>query len=184
MLVITPPEPLITWDEADAQLNLSGDTSEQGLVELYIKAVSAHLDGPEGWLGRAVGVQTLEARGRYFSESEFDLPRPPVISVTSVKYLDTEGVEQLLDSEIYEPRGDTIVRAHGKSWPAVRSDAESVRVRYQAGYAEVPWPIKAAAMLMIGDLFANRETVTDLQSSRIVMSATVESLLSPYRIWA
>lgn len=58
--------------------------------------------------------------------------------------------------------------AYGASWPTARSQANSVKVRYVAGYtapgaSPQPYPLpkvaKAAMLLMLGHLFKNREAV-------------------------
>ena len=45
----------------------------------------------------------------------------------------------------------------------------------------VPSPIKSAAMLMVNDLYANREAQTDRQFYK---NPTFENLLNPYRVHA
>lgn len=183
IIVVEPPAPVVTWDDADQHLRLSGDTSQQAEVEAMVAAATQHIDGPDGWLGRSIGVQTLQARGSFFSGDRWTLPCRPIISVESIKYLDTGGVEQTLTPEFYEVRGDQIVRTHGKSWPACRLDDESVRVTYTAGYSELPMPIRAAILLMVGDLYRYRDTAALVQMSKVPMSVTAETLLAPFRVY-
>lgn len=182
-VVITPPDPFVDLDTAKAHLRVSDDT-EDTLITAYIAAACSHIDGPSGWLGRAIGVQTLEARGSYFNGCRWVLPFPPVIEVASVKYLDADGTEQTLATNQYEVRGNGIERAYGVSWPSVRWDAENVRVRYDAGYDEIPGAITAAVLLMVGDLYTNRDTAIVGQSASVAMSTTVENLLAPYRVFS
>lgn len=182
-VVITPPEAFVSLEDAKLHLRVTDDDSD-AMITAYIAAACAHIDGPEGWLGRAIGQQTIEARSCYFSEDSWRLPYPPVISVTSVKYLDTNGVEQTLTTDQYEVRGDRIVQAYDVTWPSVRSDSESVRVRYQAGYATIPPAITAAVLLMVGDLFNFRETAIEGNANAVPMSPTVEALLSPFRVYS
>ncbi len=183
IVVVEQPAPVVTWEDADQHLRLSGDTSQQAEVEAMIAAATQHIDGPNGWLGRAIGVQTLQARGSFFDGERIRLPFPPVIDVASISYLDTSGAEQALADDVYEVRGDEVVRAYGKSWPAVRADDESVRVTYQAGYAETPMPIRAAILLMVGDLYRFRDTAAMVQMSEVPMSVTVQTLLAPFRVF-
>jgi hypothetical protein len=54
----------------------------------------------------------------------------------------------------------------------------------RAGYEVLPKPIRAAVLLMVGDLYRFRETVSvGVSSTAVPMSTTVESLLSPYRVF-
>ena len=174
VVVITPPDPVVTWDDADAHIGLSGDTSQEPHVESLIDAATAHIDGPDGWLGRALGLQTLEAQLGAFDDL-IRLPYPPHVAITSVKYIDPNGVEQTAVSSSYELFAGELMPAYGTVWPATRWGRGSVRVRYTAGYEnEIPAPIRSAILLMVGDLFRFRETVTE----------KIMSSLSPYRIYA
>lgn len=190
-VVIEPPDPLVSLELAKAHLVVQHNDDDT-LISAYIAAASAHIDGPGGWLGRAIGVQTLEARFDSFPCDLIPLIYPQLIVIVSVKYDDDDGVEQTVDAANYslDPRGALI--AYGEAWPSARCRAGSVRVRYRSGYVEnpeavelvaaVPAPITAAVLLMVGDLYANRETVGEGRSA-IPMSTTVEALLSPYRVW-
>ena len=55
-------------------------------------------------------------------------------------------------------------------------------VTFKAGYASVPAPLVSAILLMVGDLYANRETaVTGTVAFALPMSTTVQALIAPYR---
>ncbi len=191
VVVITPPEPVVTIDEAKRHLKQDSD-DDADLIKSYVAAATQHLDGPDGYLNRAIGVQTLEARADVFCDAMV-LPYPPLIDIVSVKYLDGEGTEITLLPSFYETRGTLIGSAFGKRWPSVAAHPESVRIQYRAGYlprtvsdaqvATVPEPIKAAILLMTGDLYRNRSTVTDKAAQAVPMSTTVETLLDPFRIY-
>lgn len=183
VVVVTPPTPVVSLDEA--KLHLRVDTSdEDDLIFGMVAAATAHIDGPSGWLGRAIGVQTLTAHFDNFGCGGLILPFPPIVCVTSVQYLASPGVEQTVDAALYETMGGTLVPKHGQTWPASLWRREAVRVTYQAGYAEAPAPIRAAILLMVGDLFRNRETVAlGTIAPPIAMSMTVEALLQPYRMF-
>lgn len=190
VVVITPPAPVVTWEEAEQHLELDGDTSKQTQVEAMIAAATAHIDGPDGWLGRAIGAQTLELRLDHFSGPahclEIRLPYPPVIEPLSVKYVGSDGVVQTVDNSTFELLGDRIVLGFGQSWPSYRYQREAIRVQYRAGYAAIPAPIKAAILLMVGDLFRFRETADSANSATLAsvpMSMTVTNLLSPFRVF-
>lgn len=72
--------------------------------------------------------------------AEIRLPYPPVQSVTSIKYTDTDGVVQTLagsgyqtDLYVFVPR---IKPAYGESWPSTRDVYNAVIVEYVAGYGD------------------------------------------------
>jgi uncharacterized phiE125 gp8 family phage protein len=196
--VIEAPEPFVELATVKAHLRVDHDDDDT-LIEAYIAAACAHIDGPGGWLERAIGVQTLEVRSDTFSApgcNTLDLPFPPVIDVVSVNYLDAEGAEQTLDAADYAVTGGYTLRpAYDGAWPTVLGYADAVRIQYRAGYvvdpvadplvAAIPAQITAAVLLMVGDLYQNRETTIPKDgATAIPMSTTVERLLAPFRWWA
>lgn len=188
----TDPETVVSLAAVKAHLVVT-HTDDDVLIAAYRDAAVGHLDGPEGYLGRAIGEQTLELRldsfGGDVACGVIALPYPPFVSLDSVKYLDGEGVEQTLATEVYEvtgPPGRKVLRAaYNQSWPTARDTAEAVRIQYAAGYETSPPAIVAAVLLMVGDLYANREpTVTGTIAAAIPMSLSVERLLAPFRVWS
>jgi uncharacterized phiE125 gp8 family phage protein len=105
---------------------------------------------------------------------EIVLPRPPLVSVSQVVYVDTNGVEQTLTGspaqfEIEAPRGPTAPKGriwplYGQRWPATRCQPNAVRVHFTAGYplvgspavADVPDDITQGRLLVIGELYKQR----------------------------
>jgi len=183
VVVVAPPDPVVTWEEADAHLRLGGDTSQQPQVEAMVAAATQHLDAPDGWLGRALGRQALEARLDRFGGCPIALAYPPIVSIESVTYLDGTGAEQVCDADVYELRGAVLGTAWGKSWPSTGCHPEAVRIRYVAGYETLPAPIGAAILIMTADLYAGRDEFLAGALATVPMSITVERLLAPYRIW-
>lgn len=197
VVVVTPPAPVVTWEEADQHLRLEGDVEQKPMVERLIAAATAHIDGPQGWLGRALGLQTLETFLPAFGVTSICLPYPPAVDIVSVDYVDGDGDMVAMAAADYELRGPMLRPAWPKSWPSAQwrgSDGETVRIRYRAGYAvdpdadpivsNVPEPIKAAILLMVGDLWHARATVaTGAAMATVPMSTTVEQLLQPFRVY-
>lgn len=177
--------PAAVIDVEEARRHLRVDHHDDDLlIASLVAAATAHLDGWAGILGRALGTQTWRVDLPDFCD-RMRLPLVPVASVTSVKYSDTANVEQTVSSSIYRLTADAIgsfvERVSGQSWPAVYDRPDAVRITFVAGEATVPAPIKAAILLMVGDLYANRETVAAANVAAVPMSATVDALLAPYR---
>lgn len=184
VLVINPPASLVSLIDAKAHLKVRHN-DEDDLIEAYIAAAQSHIDGPDGWLGRAIGEQDLELRLNSFACTDIKLPFPEILGVTSIKYLDDTGVEQTMDEADYEHYGRIVAPVWGGSWPTPGTGRERVRIRYSAGYEVLPDAIKAAVLLMVGDLYKSRETfVTGTVSAAVPMSMTVERLLQPFRVYA
>jgi len=115
------------------------------------------------------------------------VPYPPLVSVESVKYVDLSGALVTLDPADYLVRAaetpGEIVPAYAKSWPAARDVADAVTVEFTCGYGDpedVPEPIRRAVLLLVGTLYANRETVAPTQMQTI--PHTAEWLLGPFRV--
>lgn len=182
VLVVTPPEPLVTLEEAKAHLRVT-EGDEDALITGYIAAACAWIDGPWGWLGRTIGEQLLEYRSHVFS-SFWRLPLGPVLGIEEVFYIDHLGTEQLLADTVYDLGSEGLTLRPGQSWPRVRGDANGIRVKYRAGFDPVPTPIKQAVLLLVGQWFRNRMAVstTGVNSNLSEVPNGVKALLGPYRI--
>ena len=85
------------------------------------------------------------------SSGGIELLQPPIIAVQSLKYLDVDGVEQIVNPADYvvDPASEPgwLVSGPSKAWPATQSGAiNTVTVDYTAGYgttaASVPEQLK------------------------------------------
>ena len=72
--------------------------------------------------------------------SKITLPKPPLISVTHIKYTDNAGVLQTWDSSKYVVNTDAafgeVYPAYGESWPVARDFFKSVNILFEAGYVD------------------------------------------------
>ncbi|MBX3546896.1 hypothetical protein [Chelatococcus sp.] len=190
--VIEPPAPIISASDARAALSIDPDVPSD-IIDGLIEAATAHLDGPQGWLGRALGEQTLEQRhsGLYWACSPvFMLYYPPLIEVVSIKYLDRDGIERTVSPDDYRVIGGSgatgiaqLAPTYGTSWPSAQPSEEAVRIRFKAGYpvvsgkSTVPAPIRQAILLAVRrlldvnrDLFLKREEVDGVLNREWVVS--------------
>ncbi|RKF23373.1 phage gp6-like head-tail connector protein [Altericroceibacterium spongiae] len=180
-VAVNEPAPVITLAEAKEHLRVDSD-DEDALITGMVAAATAHISGPDGYLNRVIGVQMLQTYLARFPGSAFRLPYGPVRTITSVEYRNGE-VWQAIDQTDYELNGNILEPVPGVSWPSFSlTRREHVRVLYEAGYETAPFPVKAAIFLMVGDLYANRETVvTGTIASEVPMPTAVKTLLEPYR---
>lgn len=96
----------------------------------------------------------------------FLVPTPPLLSVTSIDYIDTDGNTQTLDPSVYDvdiySSPARIKTAYGESWPATRTIDNAVIVKFIAGYssaATVPASLKQALLMIIAHFYENREEI-------------------------
>lgn len=170
-------------------------------ITRYRDAAEAYLDGPGGVLGRALVTQTwrldlngFPSGGRYVPGmghvdcGAIVLPLPPLQSVSSITFVDTNGDTQTLATSVYQVvnrqrQPSMIVEAYGQSWPSTRDIYHSVSVTFIAGYgaaADVPSDIARAIELLVGDMDKHR-------SSSVVGRAVAElpalgRLIDKYRV--
>lgn len=185
--VITAPtyEPISAADVAE-YIRVDDLAEDQLLLDGMITAARQYL---EQYLSRPIATQTLE-------EALTGWADPIVLdsslqSVTSIKYLDLNGIEQTLASNQYlvdtysEPA--QITPAYNVEFPELYAVPNNVKIRYVAGYTSggspdlnpMPKPLRFAMMLIIGDLYANREAGGDKPYQ---INPTVQSLLQFYRL--
>lgn len=182
--VVTPPsvEPITL---AEARLHLRVDTiggthPDDTLIERLISAARAWA---EKHTGLALAPQTWEAASNSFPADDEILPGGAVDAIVSVKYReDAAGVETTLGASVYylDPFDGTLSLAYGESWPSVRAVPNGVRILYTVGVGLVDDDVRAAMLLVIGHLYANREDSAERQISSIPMGAI--SLLSLSRV--
>lgn len=132
-----------------------------------------------------------------YQEGVLCFPKNPAISVTYIKYTDTDGAEQTWSSANYtvdtSSRVGRIYPVYNGTWPTdVRDYPKAVNIRFVCGYSDsgasprdlsdnVPQELKQAILLLIGHLYKHREltettTLTDVPW-------TVDQLIAPYRNW-
>lgn len=186
--VITPPTPFISREEAKRHIIVEHDDDDQ-LIDSFVAAACAWLDGPAGWLGRAIGVQELEFSD-WLACARTPLPFPPCLEIVSITARDDDGNVVTADPDTYTVDAGRLVVSPGATWVTL----DDHRVRYWAGYGEktgdpaawstkdVPPPIKVAALMMAAQWFRNRAPVV-IGSSVEQLPFGVEALLSPYRVY-
>jgi uncharacterized phiE125 gp8 family phage protein len=170
--VVTPPVgQLFDLEIAKKHLRLDADVEDDLLGTLFIPAV---VERGETATRRAFLEQTWDLRldappcGWWI-----EIPKPPLISVTFVKYIDTAGVEQTWGATNYTVsapagprcRAGRLALAPGVSWPTCRQQIEAMTIRFVAGYGteaeDVPAQLRVAALLDLGTLYEHREAIVE-----------------------
>ena len=186
---VAPTVEPVTRNEAKLHCRIDStdeDTYVDGLIAAARRAIEIQT-------GRALVTQTLRLTRDIFPASRvLRLERPPLQSITSVKYQDTADVEQTLSAASYQADAKStpgrLVLKDGYTWPSTKNNANSVTVIYVAGYgleAAVPQDLKQAVLLLTAHLYANREPV-DVRpgAGAIQIPKTIDYLCMPYKVWA
>jgi uncharacterized phiE125 gp8 family phage protein len=183
-LITAPTEEPLTLAEAKLQCRIDGSDEDTLLTSL----ITVARQQAEQRTGSAVLTQTWELALDDFPRGAIDLLMAPIQSITSVKYIDPEGVEQTVGSSNYalDSYGvqHQVVPGYGYSWPAVRNITHAVKVRFVAGYAsktDVPASLKQWMLLAIATMFRNREAVVSGSVSELPRGY-LDALLDHYRV--
>ncbi len=172
----------ITLAEVRQHLRLPEDAIEDDLLLGLIKTARVYC---ENYTRRALAEQTMETyKDRFSGADPIMLPCPPLLSVVEIGYTDSTGQETILSNSDYlvdtasEP--GQVMPAYGTAWPVyIPHPATSVRIRFVAGFAVLPEPIRQALLLLVGHWYENREATGTAKDQT---AFSVHALLAPYRV--
>lgn len=184
---------------ADVKLHLRVDQSdEDATIEAYIAAA---IESCEHFSGVMLDQRQflLTAQDLF---TIMPLPLCPIVSVDSVKYYDADGALQTIDSAHYKigsPKSSSpwIVFASDFTLPTLSTDPDPVEITVTAGYdpddgstdaaawLQLPAAGKAAILLEVGHLYANREAVQAKPglTAAVELPRGVKALLSTFRVY-
>lgn len=192
-LVIAPVTPVLTVAELKDHLRVDLN-DDDALIEGYGAAAQLVIEN-------ATRRKLVEQTWRLNIRDGFDpdelgrvwIPHAPLSSVTSIKYLDTSGVEQTwsdTEYEVVKPIGPqalagNIELAFEETFPDVREAWNSVRIEFVAGYGDnspddVPEGLKSAIKLLVGTYYESRESVI-VGTIGQELPKVVENLIAPFR---
>jgi uncharacterized phiE125 gp8 family phage protein len=183
--LVTPPvlEP-ISLQEAKEHCRIDLD-DEDALLSGYITAARQHVEDVTGrQLITATWALTLDGWPCFI-----DVPKAPLLTVTSIAYLDSGGTSQTLATTQYRieaPVGPTagrgrITREYAVVWPTLRGVGNAVTVTFTAGYGtsgdKVPMPLRQAMFLLIATSYEKREMTKAERGA-------FDYWIGPYLTWA
>lgn len=176
--VTTPPATeLVSTADAKTHLRLGDVASgQESYIDTLVKTARILI---ENEVGRAFINQTITLKIDRFPRDNkpIYLPQPPLSSVTSISYLDTDGNSQTFASSKYIV--DTIMEpgrislAYEQTWPQTRSIENAVTIVYVAGYGvattDVPETVIHAIKLIIDDWYNNRGSESEFPKSAVAL---------------
>jgi len=178
---VAPTDLPLTLDEIKDHIRWESDANDDAVLALYRRSAVDQMDGAAGLLNRAIITQTWELKLDGFPvaafpsptglrKSQIHIPLPPLQSITSVQYIDTDGTTQTLAASKYKvlnasnpTRAALIEEAFGETWPATRHESGSVTVTFVAGYGlrnAVPEHIRHLLLFTIGDAYDGRAPIS------------------------
>lgn len=172
----------ITLAAAKEHLRVT-DSADDALIQSLISEVRQM---GEDITSRAWCTSTWVAVLDEFLCDGIRLPAPPVVSVTSVQYVDESGVSQTLATPLWQLDSDSepgyLFPAYGTTWPTTRPQANAVRITCTCGYpvGSLPESLRRWMLLHIGHAYEHREATGD---HRLAELPYTRGLLDSYRIF-
>jgi uncharacterized phiE125 gp8 family phage protein len=177
---------------AGAQANFAVNIQEitpYSVEDTYISYLGkAAREYAEAATGRAIGQQTWTMMIDEFPSRDYiEIPKAPLLSVTSVNYIDDDGVTATMTAGSSGYYVDTdsepgaIMLADGASWPVYEEyPRNSVQIQFMAGHTadNLPYNTRIAIMMYAGLLYKYRDQAIPDEDLR-----TVDRLLIKDRVW-
>jgi uncharacterized phiE125 gp8 family phage protein len=180
--MVTPPAvTAVTLADAKIALRIDGNDLDV-IVTAWIGSVTAFA---EHATGRAMIHQTWRVTHDRFPTA-IKIPRAPIASVTTLKYVDPLGVEYLLDAADYEIDAESepgwIVPAVNKTWPETFDKINAVKVEVVCGYGAAATAVPAGLRLYIlAKLVEQFDGAAEIATTPIE-SSYVDRMLDPYTL--
>ena len=116
------------------------------------------------------------------------IPRPPLISIDQIDYIDAAGDPQTLDAANYTesinyPHYGTVCPAFGMSWPETQAVPEAVTIQFTAGYADseaIPQGLRQALLWLCE--FYHKERMGNVVSPFEARNASIDRLLIQHEV--
>jgi len=177
-------------------------TEEASLLNSLITAARSHV---EMITRRALVTQTWQLLlDGWPATDRIMLPKPPLQSVVSVTYVDSDGTTNTLDAGTYDLElahsvppvlnpyvsNGHLVLSYGEDWPSdTLRPAAPITVEFSCGYGDagdVPVALKQAMLLLIGHWYENRGVIAEAKYAASLSGApfAVQALLAPFRTWS
>lgn len=160
--------------EAKRHVHAEDFVDDDSQISMLVASARNHV---EKYCNTRFATQTITVKCDCFG----DMARPseaPVQSVTSIVYIDTDGVTQTLATSVYELRADGLESAislkYGQTWPTIQPNSR-ITLTAVVGYAEVPPAVKHAILLFLAGGYEMRE------NSAAAVWTTFDCLLSNFR---
>ena len=190
--LLTPPaiEP-VTLAHAKLHVRVDHDL-EDALIATFVAAARQHGE---------------HVTARQFVEAQFELwlqafphgngpillPRPPLLAIEAVAYVDRDGEQRTLAAACYHAQaagtGGAIYPAEASPWPATRGQPGAVAVRFRTGWpvvdgaASTPEAIQAWMPARVTGLYEQREAFAARPLTPLPRDF-LDGLLDPWRVTA
>lgn len=185
-LVTAPALSPVTLTEAKSYLRVDAD-DDDARIEQLIRAVTRKA---EEFTRRAFLTQTWELSFDSAPPNRIEIPRPPLLSIVSIKSYDEAGTEAVFDlNNIWVDKRSTpgrIALKEGVEWPTELRPIDSIVIQFIAGYGTKPENvddgIREGILRGVATLYAAREdAIIGTVAAKLPEGA--RELLRPYKVF-
>jgi uncharacterized phiE125 gp8 family phage protein len=194
LIMITPPTATpISLAEISAQCRVDGN-EEEALLMAYVRSAT---DAVEQMSGLRLIDQTWDYSVDAFPQhcNWIRLPLAPLFALTSIVYLDTQGVAQPLPVTTYLIKGlgsttpARLILAPNQTWPATWYGLGSVIIKARYGWIDhngMPESLRQAVLMLAAYWYGQREaaSIGPHQGPVSHIPFGVREILEPYKLWA
>lgn len=190
VLVTGPTGTFLSLDDVKEHLRVDHDASD-GLIQSLIYAATAQV---ENITNRKMVTQTWKAYADEWPTAFFTLPYGNLQAVTSVSYTLEDGTVNTLDISRYivDSASDPgrLLLSPNQDWPTdTLYPSNPIEIEFTCGYGssgniDVPEPIMIASMVLIGDMYAHRESrVIGPNFKYTEVPGYITSMIQSYRLF-
>ena len=163
--ISNPTQFPVTLAEIKRHLRVTTDDDDSLLTDYIASATEYCEDQVPG--ARSFMSQTWDWKIHFFPGDSFEVPRPPLQSLTHIKYFATNsstGTTTLSSTNylVHIPTnmpGQIELHPEVGAWPSVADRADAVQVRLISGWTIAPNQVKQAVKLLVGHWYSNREDI-------------------------
>jgi len=163
--ISNPTQFPVTLAEIKRHLRVTIDDDDSLLTDYIASATEYCEDQVPG--ARSFMSQTWDWKIHFFPGDSFEVPRPPLQSLTHIKYFATNsstGTTTLSSTNylVHIPTnmpGQIELHPEVGAWPSVADRADAVQVRLISGWTIAPNQVKQAVKLLVGHWYSNREDI-------------------------
>ena len=183
---VAPINDLLSLDEAKSFMRILDNDSDSD-IQAIIKSCIEYV---ENYTNRQFITATYELYTETFIKN-MRLPKNPIQSITSIEYLDEDGVYQTLSTDYYYIYGENGVSKiyFQDTLPTHKEHKNAIRITFIAGYGDdstsVPESIKSCVKVLVSTLYENREHyVVGFTSVSIETEANpiIDKMLCMYKV--
>ena len=140
----------------------------------------------ENYTNRQFITATYELYSDCFIQ-DMQLPKSPIQSITSVEYMDEDGVYQTLSTDDYYIYGENgVSKIYFEDMPTHKDRKNAIKITFVAGYGDnssyVPSGIKSYLLVMTSTLYENREQYIVGVSIDTMANPLLDKMLMMYKV--